>query len=159
MRDREERYTHERLVKCRNFSRAFCIVVHFSSLGIQIYGVHTHNMRAHGVKQKPPVCARMCADHEYVWVFLRKMRVLFAPRNLVCACEIKGCRPLVLSSSPSVAHTCLFPPFLSLARVRSLFLPLFIPSYVDYTTCPSSHTPPPSFLTTTVRNVYQQIRQ
>lgn len=171
MGNREERYTPERLVKCRNFSRAFCIAVHFSSLGIQIYGVHTHNMRAHGVKQKPPVCvcararARACADHEYVWVFLRKIRACpFCPVRLVCACEIKGCRPPpVLSSSPSVAHACIFPPSFSLLLIRSFFffLPLFIPIlYVDYATVSSiSYVTAFSLLTAIVRNVYQQMRQ
>lgn len=165
MRDREERYTHERLVKCRNFSRAFCIAVHFSSLGIQIYGVHTHNMRAHGVKQKPPVCARMCADHEYVWVFLRKIRACsFCPaRSRVCACEIKGCRPLVLSSSPSVAHTCIFPPSFSfhLSLSRSLFFLTSLYSCIRrlHDVSFASYSTVFSFLTATVRNVYQRMRQ
>ena len=98
--------------------------MHFSSLGIQIYSVHTHDMRAHGVKQKPSVCAHTCADHEYVWVFLRKICACpFCPAQLVCTCEIKGCRPPpVLSSSPSsVARAFSLPPYLF---ISFSFLPL-----------------------------------
>lgn len=60
-RERERRWatpSRSRLVKCRNFSRAFCALLLPCPLprppkaAIQIYGVHTHNMRAHDVKQK-----------------------------------------------------------------------------------------------------------
>lgn len=94
-------------------------------------------MRAHGVKQKPPACARARVRvpimNMYGSFCGRYVRVLFAPRDSMCACEIKGCRPPpVLSSSPSISHTCIFSLSLSLSRVRSFFCPLFISAYVDY---------------------------
>ena len=118
--------------------------------------------------------AYVCTDHEYVWVFLRKICACpFCPAQLMCACEIKGCRPPpVLSSSPSsVARAFSFPPYLfisfsslplSLSLFLSLsftlfFLSLFISAYVDYATM--SHTSPPSLFLQRLRNVYQRMRQ
>jgi len=154
MEPRGEKSILQRLVKCGNFSRAFCAACTSLARAARIYGVHTHNMRAHGVKQKPSVRARALPIMNMYGSFCgRYARVLFAPARLVCACEIKGCRPPVLPSSPSVAHTRAFsrPPFaftpprrpFTRSYVLSFPLLLFISAYADYATV-FSRTPPAS---------------
>jgi len=103
----------------------------------------------HTALNKSRLCARVrvLIMNMYGSFCGRYVRVPFCPARLVCACEIKGCRPPpVHSSSPSVAHTCIFPPsfhfsfFLSpfsYLFALSFFLSLFIPMYVDYATMSS----------------------
>lgn len=127
--------------------------VHFFSSWVYkfIACIRTNNMRAHGVKQKPPVCVRacMCADHEYVRVFLRKIRACpFCPARLVCACKIKGCRPLSSSFPPLHIRTHMrFLSFLSCSFSFYSLVSLYscIRRLRDHVLCFVSPTPP-SFL-------------
>jgi len=82
----------------------------------------------HTALNKSRLCARVrvLIMNMYGSFCGRYVRVPFCPARLVCACEIKGCRPPpVHSSSPSVAHTCIFPPSFHFSFFLSPFSYLF----------------------------------
>lgn len=86
-------------------------------------------MRAHGVKQKPPVCARVRVPimNMYGSFCGRYVRVLFAPRDSCVRARSKDAAHLPFSLHPPLSHTCIFPPSfrsisLSLSLIRSFFL-------------------------------------
>lgn len=103
-------------------------------------------MRAHGVKQKPPVCARVRVPimNMYGSFCGRYVRVLFAPRDSCVRARSKDAAHLPFSLHPPLSHTCIFPPSfrsislsLCLSFARSFYSPIFIPAYVDYATVSS----------------------
>lgn len=167
---RQGRKVHSRslIVKCRNFSRAFCTAVHFSSLSIYKFMACIRTICVHMALNKSRLCARVRVPimNMYGSFCGRYVRVLFTPCDSCVRARSKDAAHLPFSlhsppPPPCRTHVHFPSPFsLSFSFALSFFSSLFIPAYVDYATISFvSHPTAVSFLTATVRNVYQQMRQ